>query len=50
MSELAADFHIETILAADISELTEDTGFVPDYTFEEGIKETVEWYKKEYTR
>ncbi|MBO4426052.1 MAG: NAD(P)-dependent oxidoreductase [Clostridiales bacterium] len=37
-------------LCADISELTKDTGFVPDYTFEEGIKETVEWYKKEYTR
>ena len=37
-------------LCADIDELTKDTGFVPDYTFEEGIKETVEWYKKEYKR
>ncbi len=30
-------------LCADISELTKDTGFRPDYTFEEGIKETVAW-------
>ena len=30
-------------LEADISNLTEDTGFVPQYTFEEGIKETIEW-------
>lgn len=34
-------------LCADISDLQEDTGFVPDYTFEEGIKETVKWYKEE---
>ena len=33
-------------LEADISYLTRDTGFVPQYTFEEGIKETVEWVKK----
>ncbi len=33
-------------LEADISNLTRDTGFVPQYTFEEGIKETVEWVKK----
>lgn len=32
-------------LCADISELTEDTGFVPEYGFGEGIKETVKWYK-----
>ena len=25
------------MLAGDISELTEDTGFVPQYSFEEGI-------------
>ena len=30
-------------LEADISNLTEDTGFVPQYSFEEGIQETVEW-------
>lgn len=30
-------------LEADISNLTEDTGFVPRYSFEEGIRETVEW-------
>ena len=34
-------------LCADISELTVDTGFVPKYTFEEGIQETIEWYKEE---
>lgn len=33
-------------LCADISELTKDTGFVPEYTFEEGIEETVQWYRK----
>ena len=32
-------------LEADISNLTEDTGFVPMYTFEQGIRETVEWAK-----
>lgn len=34
-------------LCADISELTKDTGFLPKYTFEEGIRETVDWYKEE---
>lgn len=34
-------------LAADITNLTEDTGFVPKYTFSEGIKETYEWYRKQ---
>lgn len=33
-------------LCADISGLTKDTGFVPAYTFEEGIKETVQWYRQ----
>lgn len=33
-------------LCADISSLTADTGFVPEYGFAEGIKETVEWYKE----
>lgn len=33
-------------LCADISELTKDTGFVPEYTFEEGIEETIQWYRK----
>lgn len=32
-------------LEADISNLTADTGFVPQYSFEEGIRETVEWVK-----
>ena len=26
--------------------LNNELGFTPDYTFEEGIKETVEWYIK----
>lgn len=33
-------------LCADIKELQDDTGFVPRYSFEEGIKETVEWCKE----
>ena len=32
-------------LCADIEELTRDTGFKPEYTFRQGIKETVEWCK-----
>jgi len=34
-------------LCADISALQKDTGFAPDYTFEEAVKETVKWYKEE---
>lgn len=30
-------------LEADISNLTADTGFIPEYSFERGIQETVEW-------
>ncbi len=33
-------------LCADIQDLRKDTGYVPDYTFEEGIRETVEWCRK----
>ena len=32
-------------LAADTTSLQEDTGFIPKFTFEEGIKATVEWVK-----
>ena len=32
-------------LCADISSLKEDTGFVPEYTFREGIRETITWLK-----
>lgn len=32
-------------LCADISALTDDTGFVPQVSYEEGIKETVKWLK-----
>ena len=33
-------------LCADISALTEDTGFVPKTSFEEGIRKTIEWIKE----
>ncbi len=33
-------------LCADISELTDDTGFIPSIPFEEGIARTVAWCKK----
>ncbi|MDD3412684.1 MAG: NAD(P)-dependent oxidoreductase [Lachnospiraceae bacterium] len=33
-------------LCADIEELTKDTGFIPEVSFEEGIKKTVEWCKQ----
>lgn len=33
-------------LCADISELQNDTGFVADYSFEEGIANTINWYKE----
>lgn len=32
-------------LCADISDLTRDTGFVPEVKFDEGIRRTVHWYK-----
>lgn len=32
-------------LCADISQLTNDTGFVPMVSFEQGIRETIEWVK-----
>ena len=34
-------------LTADISDLTADTGFDPEVSFEEGIKRTIEWYQGE---
>ncbi len=37
-------------LEADISNLTKDTGFIPEYSFEEGIKETVDWVKNNRKR
>jgi len=33
-------------LCADIDNLTRDTGFVPRYSFEDGIIETIEWCRK----
>lgn len=35
-------------LRADITDLQNDTGFVPQYSFEQGIKETIEWYKENH--
>lgn len=32
-------------LCADISELTEDTGFLPKVSFDEGIENTIQWMK-----
>jgi nucleoside-diphosphate-sugar epimerase len=32
-------------LCADITALTEDTGFVPATSFEEGIEKTVAWFR-----
>lgn len=33
-------------LCADITELSKDTGFEPIYSFEQGIQETINWYKQ----
>lgn len=33
-------------LCADITDLYEDTGFVPKYSFREGIVETIRWFKE----
>jgi len=33
-------------LCADIAVLMKDTGFAPEYSFETGIRETIEWAKK----
>lgn len=33
-------------LCADIENLTKDTGYVPQYSFKEGICETINWYKE----
>jgi len=33
-------------LCADITSLTEDTGFIPEVNFEQGIMKTIIWYKK----
>lgn len=35
-------------LCADISDLTKDTGFVPEISFEEGIANTAAWCRKEW--
>lgn len=33
-------------LCADISSLQEDTGFIPEYSFDEGIRETLKWLRR----
>jgi UDP-glucose 4-epimerase len=35
-------------LAADISRLKKDTGFMPSTGFDAGIRETIKWYKENY--
>lgn len=37
-------------LFADIADLQEDTGFIPEYTFARGIRETVAWCERNRTR
>ena len=37
-------------LEADISSLTADTGFIPEYSFEDGIQETVAWAQKNFRK
>lgn len=37
-------------LAADISDLTKDTGFVPQISFEEGIEKTIQWVRSTVIR
>jgi len=37
-------------LCADISSLSQDTGFEPCYSFEKGIAETIQWAKEFYKR
>ena len=34
-------------LCADIEELQNDTGFIPETDFEEGIRRTIAWVKQE---
>ena len=41
------EYEYSSGIPAGISALTEDTGFTPDYSFEEAIEETVKWYKEE---
>ena len=36
-------------LCADTESLQRDTGFVPEYTFEEGIRETITWIRSQET-
>lgn len=36
-------------LCADIGALTADTGFVPQTSFEDGIKKTIEWYDQTFS-
>lgn len=35
-------------LCADISEIREDVGFIPQVSFEDGIKKTIEWVREYY--
>ena len=46
IGELPYPEHAVMQLCADISELTADTGFVPEVSFEEGIRRTYEWIRE----
>jgi nucleoside-diphosphate-sugar epimerase len=37
------------MLTADLSDLTEDTGFVPQVSFEEGIRRTIDWCRRKHS-
>lgn len=43
----AVPYKADTVmdLCADISSLQRDTGFVPKYSFDKGIEQTINWYK-----
>lgn len=45
----AVDYYPNQVmhLEADNTALTADTGFVPQYTFEEGIQETIQWMREQ---
>ena len=47
IGEIPYDAKQVMYLCANISALKEDTEFEPQYTFEKGIQQTIEWYKKE---
>ncbi len=47
LGNMALNSNQPTNLCVDISSLTNDTGFVPQFTFEDGVRKTIEWMKAE---